>query len=63
MNRKMVQITEEEVIPSIVNDKTVYRVNLDRVTVIDLSNKSVNQIRNDFGNANFVYFIMEDENE
>ena len=59
MNKKMIQITEEEVIPCLVDNKTVYRVNLDRVTIIDLSNKSVNNIRNDFGKGAFIYFIME----
>lgn len=63
MNKKIIQITEEEVIPSIVDNKTVYRVNLDRVTIIDLSSKSVANIRNDFGNDRFVYFVMEVENE
>ena len=59
MNKKMIQITEEEVIPCLVDNKTVYRVNLDRVTIIDLSNKSVNHIRNDFDKGAFIYFIME----
>ena len=63
MNEKIVQITEKEVIPCIVDNKTVYRVNLDRLTMCDLASKTINTIRNDFGNAHFVYFVMEGKNE
>ena len=63
MNEKIVQIKESEVIQSIVDNKTVYLVNLDRVTIVDLSKKTIAQIREDFGNSRYVYFIMEGENE
>lgn len=63
MNEKIVQITEEEAIPCIVDNKTVFRANLDKLTMIDLSTKSVAQIRKDFGNARYVYFVVEGEND
>lgn len=63
MNEKIVQITEEEVIPCIVDNKTVFRANLDKLTMIDLSTKSVAQIRKDFGNARYVYFVVEADYE
>ena len=63
MDIKIKQITEDEVIPCIVDNKTVFRANLDRLTMCDLSSKSVATIRNDFGKARFVYFVVEGENE
>ena len=45
MNEKIIQITEEEAIPCIVDNKTVFRANLDKLTMIDLSTRSVAQIR------------------
>ena len=63
MDNKIVQITEEEVIPCIVDNKTVFRADLTKLTMCDLASKSVNQIRKDFGNARFVYFVVEGENE
>ena len=63
MNEKIIQITEEEAIPCIVDNKTVFRANLDKLTMIDLATKSVAQIRKDMGNARFVYFVVEGENE
>ena len=64
MNEKIVQITEEEVIPCIVDNKTVFRANLDKLTMCDLASKSVAQIRKDFdSNVRYVYFVVEGENE
>lgn len=63
MDNKIVQITEEEVIPCIVDNKTVFRANLDKLTMCDLASKSIAQIRKDFGNARYVYFVVEGENE
>ena len=63
MNERIVQITEDEVIQSIVDNKTVYRANLDSMKICDLACKSIATIRNDFGKARYVYFIMEVENE
>lgn len=63
MNERIVQITEEEVIPCIVDNKTVFRANLDKLTMCDLASKSVAQIRKDFANARYVYFVVEGENE
>ena len=63
MNEKIVQITEEQVIPCIVENKTVFRANLDRLTMCDLASKSIATIRNDFGKSRFVYFVVEGENE
>lgn len=63
MNNKIKQITEEDVIPFIVDNKTVFRADLDRLKMCDLSSKSVANIRKDFGNANYVYFVVEDEND
>ena len=63
MNEKIIQITEEEAIPCIVDNKTVFRANLDKLTMIDLSTKSVAQIRKDFGNARYVYFVVEADYE
>ena len=59
MNERIVQIKEEEAIPCIVDNKTVFRANLDRLTMIDLSTKSVAQIRKDFGTARYIYFVVE----
>ena len=60
MNEKIIQITEEEAIPCIVDNKTVFRANLDKLTMIDLSTKSVAQIRKDMTtNTRFVYFVVE----
>ena len=64
MNERIVQITEEQVIPCIVDNKTVFRANLDKLTMIDLSTRSVAQIRKDMStNIRFVYFVVEGENE
>lgn len=63
MNERIVQITEEEVIPCIVDNKTVFRANLDKLTMCDLASKSIAQIRKDFGNAHYLYFVVEGENE
>ena len=63
MSEKIVQITEEEVIPCIVDNKTVFRANLDKLTMCDLASKSIAQIRKDFGNARYVYFVVEADYE
>ena len=64
MDNKIKQITEEEAIPCIVDNKTVFRANLDKLTMIDLSTKSVAQIRKDMTTTTrFVYFVLEGENE
>lgn len=63
MNEKIVQITEEEVIPCIVDNKTVFRANLDKLTMCDLASKSIAQIRKDFGNTRYVYFVVEADYE
>lgn len=64
MNEKIVQITKEQVIPCIVDDKTVFRANLDKLTMIDLSTKSVAQIRKDMTtNIRLVYFVVEADYE
>ena len=63
MNERIKQITEEEVIPCIVDNKTVFRANLDRLSMCDLASKSIAQIRKDFGNARYVYFVVEADYE
>ena len=63
MNEKIIQITEEEAIQCIVDNKTVFRANLDKLTMIDLSTRSVAQIRKDFGNARYIYFVVEADYE
>ena len=60
MNRKIKQITEDEVIQAIVDNELVVRVNLDKMVVCDLANKAVSTIRNDFSKADYVYFIVEE---
>lgn len=59
MSPKIRQIDESEVIQAIVDDELVVRVNLDKMVACNLGSKAVNTIRHDFGNANYVYFIVE----
>jgi hypothetical protein len=59
MNTNIKQITEEEVIPAIVNNDLVVRVNLDKMVCCDLARKSIATIRNDFDKANYIYFVVE----
>ena len=63
MIEKIVQLTEDQVIPCIVDNKTVFRANLDAMKICDLASKSIATIRNDFGKARYVYFVVEGENE
>ena len=57
------QLTESEVIPAICDGIKVIRVNLDKMVTCELANKSINTIRNDFGKADYVYFIVTEEAE
>lgn len=54
------QLKESEVIQAIVDDKDVIRVNLDNMKSCNLASKSIATIRKDFGNADYVYFIVEE---
>lgn len=57
---KIKQLKESEVIQAIVDDKKVVRVNLDNMKACNLASKSIATIRNDFNNADYVYFIVEE---
>ena len=60
MDRKIKQLKEDEVIQALVNNELVVRVNLDKMVACDLANKSISTIRNDFGKADYIYFVVEE---
>ena len=54
------QIKETEVIPAIVEDKKVVRVNLNLMKICNLATKSIEAIRKGFDSNDYVYFIVEE---
>ena len=57
---KMRQLEESEVVPAICEGITVIRVNLNTNVACDLCKRSVNGIRKEFGNADFIYFTVKE---
>lgn len=60
MDTILKQIKKAEVIPVIVEDKKVVRVNLDQMKVCNLATKSIEAIRKGFDSDSYVYFIVEE---
>lgn len=60
MGPKIKQIDSKEVIPAIVLYNHVFRVNLDKMAVCDLCDKSINCIRRDLDKPEYIYFIVEE---
>ena len=58
--RKIKQLNESEVIPAICDGLKVVRVNLDKKVACDLASKSINTIRNDLDNEDYIYFVAEE---
>lgn len=54
------QLDEKEVIPAIVDDMNVIRVNLDNLNACELKCKSINTIRNDLEKDCYIYFVVEE---
>lgn len=61
--KKIRELSRSEVIPAIVNNETVLRINLDKMIVCNLENKSISTIRNDFKKDCYLYLIVEDWRE
>ena len=61
--KKIRELNKSEVIPAIVNNETVLRINLEKMLVCNLENKSISTIRNDFKKDCYLYLIVEDWRE
>ena len=60
MSAKIKQIKNSEVIPAITLYDHVFRVNLEKMAVCDLCEKSINCIRRDLDKPEYIYFIVEE---
>jgi len=58
--RKIKQLNESEVIPAICDGLKVVRVNLNKIVACNLASKPIATIRNDLGDADYIYFTVEE---
>lgn len=61
MSTKIKQIDYTDVLQTIVNGHKVFRVNLEKMAVCDLYEKSINCILRDLDKPEYIYFIVEED--
>lgn len=54
------QINKYQIMKFLIDDKPVYRLNIENETLADLKTKSINTIKNDAEKDCYLYFTVED---
>lgn len=61
--KRIRELTKSEVFPALMDNESVLRINLEKMIVCDLENKSISTIRNDLKKDCYIYLVVEEWRE